>query len=1070
MRHLLAGMVLCFLATTGLASENAVWWEGESAAKNDFNQTEWLSKLSRPTRLSNEKWLTCHIKEGAATDKKEFTATYEIDVPADSEYTFWVREFYRRFASPWQFRFDDGEWKKSTKNHPTKNIVDLEKERSLVWCEYGKFKLTKGKHTFEIKVLPREKNKGFCSAFDCFLLTDTPFKPNGWSKPQVLSKYGYIGTYAWLEGEKATSNFTNKTEEIPEESRTLSNKKWLICSLGTDSDQENVFTAKWKFKLPSSAAYHIWMRELNKKQASPFEYRFNGSKKWKKAPSNLPVMDEMSLNDTTSVCWVNYKLAYLNEGENTLEIRLSDKNRLGQIKAAIDCICISLEPFHPQGKLKPDSKITPPDGYFAFLPNATSPPSQGKSAFDIRRLNEKRSGTNGFCSVDAKGMVFKNGVRTKFWGVDAYLPMTASNSNVDRYVEKMASLGVNLIRVNGSLCSPETGEFGTCDKYLLDKLFYFVATCKRNGIYVALANYSPSDYVFAKDSDFAGYDKAGTHPYSLIYINSKYRRLYKKWAKFLKKRNPYTRLKLCDDPTVIWFEIQNNDSLFGANFNKIPAAQQRAFAKKFDKWLVKRHGDRRSILHAWNMPQKYHPVVDADGLRTNKPSFVLLPPSVFKKSILENPATDFMNKRKIEQVLFLMKLKREIDDEITSYLRNTCKFKGIICSGGSLTSAPKVLGPIENMLNSKGGLVARTAYYNPDTQGDQKTFLPGTAFRDRSALKNPLSSPVIFPDFPGKSTVETIAGWPLPNKYRAEAVPLMAAYLSLHGAGAILWFDNKSPDWVSRLSQNSVFCPAIAGSFPGYALMFRRGDVSKGADVATLRFTKKSLSKLDGAPIDYSYKVGKMKKSDLKSPKGEINPSACLVGRVNYIFDKKRTGSKINSKLISKNINKKKGVIKSSTGELTLNYKKGFLQINTPRSQAVVGFFPKKKRVGLADVSISLDNKYGNVLVTSLDDKTIAESGHILIQSFSEEINNNWKIERIVGDPYKKVKDVGDAPVVVKIISGSVILKGKNKAEWNAYKLDINGFRIGELQFSRSTKLKIKLPPDTFYVELQKKK
>jgi hypothetical protein len=920
MRHFITGTVLCFLAITGQANGNAVWWEGEAATKNDFTTTEWLSKISIPTKLSNEKWLTCHIKEGVSTDKKEFNVTYEINLPADSKYTFWVREFDRRFASPWKFRFDNGDWKKSERKHPTQNITDLEKERYLVWCNYGEFQLTKGSHTLEIKVLPRAKNKGYCTAFDCFLLTDTPFKPNGWRKPQILSKYGYIGTHVWLEGEKAKNNFTNKTRDIPETSRTLSNEKWLVCSVGADSDLDNEFRAKWKFKLPLSAPYHIWMRELLKNQASPFEYRLNGAKKWKKAPTTMPIMDEMSINDKSSVCWVNYKLAYLNEGENTLEIRISGKNRQGNIKAAIDCICISLEPFHPQGKLKPDAKIKTPNGYFAFTPNAPSPTQQAKSPLDLRRLNEKQSGSNGFCSVDAKGMIFKNGKRIRFWGVDAYLPMTASKTNVDQYVKKIASLGVNIIRVNGSLCSPETKRFGTCDKYLLDKLFYFIAACKRNGIYVALANYSPSDYIFAKDSDYAGYDKSGTHPYSLIYISSRYRKLYKKWARFLKKRNPYTHLKLCDDPTIIWFELQNNDSLFGANFDKIPKAQKRALAKKYDKWLLNRHGDRRSILHTWNIPQKYHPVVDADGLRTNNPRFVLLSPSTFTKPILQNPNTDFMNKRKKEQILFLMKLKRDVDEELTNYLRKNCKFKGIICPGGSLTLSPEILGPVENMLNSEGGLVARTAYYAPDIQGDQKSFLPGTSFKDRSALKNPLSSPIIFPDFPGKATIETIAGWPLPNKYRAEAVPLMAAYLSLHGTGAVLWFDNQSPDWVSRLRQNSVFCPAIAGSFPGYALMFRRGDVSKGAAVATLCFTKKSLSNLSGAPLDYSNKIGSMKKRDLKSPKGEINPSACLVGRVNYIFDKKRTSSTIHSKLIKKHVNKKKGLIKSSTGELTLNF------------------------------------------------------------------------------------------------------------------------------------------------------
>ena len=1071
MRNITTAIVFFSMVTIKLFAGNAVWWEAENTTNNDFTTTEWLTNLPSTTKLSNQKWLTCHVKEEAPSAKNEFTATYEINVPADSEYSFWAREFYRRMASPWKFRFDDGKWVTSPKDHPINDMTDLKKERSLVWCEYGKFKLTKGKHKLEIKVLPRGGNKGFLAAFDCFLLTDVRFKPNEWRKPQVLAQYGFIGTYAWLEGEKASSDFKNKTGGIPDSSKELSNGEWLVCSLSADSEIDDAFTAKWRFTLPLSGPYHIWMRELSKKIESPFEYRFNGSKNWRKTPADIPVIDKIPINNDLSVCWVNYKMAYLNEGKNTLEIRVSEKNRIGTLKLAIDCICISLEPFHPQGKLKPDSEITPPKGYFVFSPNTVSIPKNEKSVLSMRRLNETKSGSHGFCSVDAKGLLFKDGTRPRFWGVNCYDPMTASRENVNAHVAKLASLGVNIIRVNGPLCSPETREFGACDKYLLNKLFYFISVCKKNGIYVALANYTPADYVFAKDSGYDGYDKTGTHPYGLIYISAKYRKKYTRWARLLRKHNPYTHIRLCDDPTILWFEIQNNDSLFSENFNKIPEAQRNVIEKQYDTWLLKRHGDRRSVLHAWNIPQKYHPVLDSDGLRTNHPRFGLLPPATFKKHVTVNASTDFMNKRKAEQIIFLMELKSNVDDELTTYLRNKCNFKGIICLGGSSTSAPKILGPAENFLNSKGGLIARTAYYAPDIQGAQTSLMRGTAFRNRTALKNPLSSPLIFPNFPGKTTIEMITAWPLPNEYRAEAVPLMSAYLSLHGAGAVLWYDNKSPDWVSRLRKNSVFCPAIAGAFPGYALMFRRGDLAQGATVAMRRFTKKSLSKLTGAPLDYSDKIGPMTKADLKSPKGEINPSACLVGKVDYIFGGKGARSSTKTRLLSKNINKKKGYIRSSTGELIFNYKKGYLKVNTPRSQAFVGFFPKKKSIHLKDTIFAINNKYGNILVTSLDDASIATSKHILIQFFSEEKNYGWELEeKIVGEPYRQIKSVGDAPVLSEIISGTVTLKGKNSSQWDAYKLNLQGYRAGLIHIAGRSNLRINLPSDTFYIELRKKK
>jgi hypothetical protein len=212
-----------------------------------------------------------------------------------------------------------------------------------------------------------------------------------------------------------------------------------------------------------------------------------------------------------------------------------------------------------------------------------------------------------------------------------------------------------------------------------------------------------------------------------------------------------------------------------------------------------------------------------------------------------------------------------------------------------------------------------------------------------------------------------------------------------------------------------------------------------------------------------------MTKSDLKSPKDSINPSACLVGRVNYIFEGKGAESSVKTKLLSRNINRKKGYIRSSTGELLFNYKKGYLKINTPRSQAFIGFFPKKKSVHLKDAVFHIANRYGNILVTSLDDAPISTSKHLLVQYFSEEKNNNWEIEKIVGDPYVLIKNTGDAPIIVKKVVGTVLLRGKNRENWKAYKVNINGFRTTELPLdSRSSQLKLQLPSDSFYVELRK--
>ena len=197
-----------FLYTMVMNAGNALWWEGESSVKNDFVKSKWLDTDIRQTRLSNMNWLSCYVKKDNPDKKKIYIAEYEINVPENSDYTFWVRELYRKNASPWKFRFDDGKWTQVTKKHAhiEGSITNLGRDRSIVWCKYGTFKLSKGKHKFEIQISERSQ-EDFQAGFDSFLLTDVPFTPEGWQKPQVLAKYGYIGTFFWLEGEDAKKKY-----------------------------------------------------------------------------------------------------------------------------------------------------------------------------------------------------------------------------------------------------------------------------------------------------------------------------------------------------------------------------------------------------------------------------------------------------------------------------------------------------------------------------------------------------------------------------------------------------------------------------------------------------------------------------------------------------------------------------------------------------------------------------------------------------------------------------------------------------------------------------------------------
>lgn len=1063
--------VLTMLVSCALFAGDAVWWEGESAKKNDFVKSDWLDKTIRKTKLSKMDWLSCFVKSDAADKKETYTAEYAINVPADSEYTFWAREFYRRNASPWKFRFDDGKWVEVTKEHPhiRGSIADLGRDRSVVWCKYGKFKLAAGPHKFEIQISEREK-KGFQAGFDSFLLTDVPFQPDGWHKPKVISKYEYIGTFFWLEGESAESNFTNKGGQIPEKSQRLSKDKWLVCNAASGEDPGEGFTAKWRFSSQVSSSMNFWVREFRKKDESSFLYRINEGK-WKQALPSKAAFDLVDLSEEAAVCWVNYKKMYVQEGENTIEFKIDGENKNGEIKLAVDCLMLSLEPYVPQGKLRPDTIVKPPAGWFVFRPHQDPLARKNPAVLDLSKLNESKTGTHGFLKVDEKGMVFEDGTRPHFWGVNVYNPIMMDDDSVVYFVRQLAKFGVNLIRINGSLCNLEKKKFGPVDQDLFDRLCFFLATCRKEGVYVALANYDPADYIIKPNDGYAGYSasEANKHPYALLYIDEKYRGVYKNWAKFLKQTNKYNKLKLYRDPTIAWFEIHSGKGILEDGLKKLPKVQKDKLERIYNKWLIKRYGDLPYTLRSWSTPKKYHPVIEEDG-RKGARCFRLLPFDSFKHSVLTNDAKDHFNKRKMDQMRFIADFSNGVNKELIKFLRDDCRFKGVISVGNASTSAPFILNGLDAYMKSTGDIVAHNKFIKPFRPLDLNAILkPGSFVKSRSVLRNPFISPVVKPNYKGKANVTTEVSWMVPNNYRGEAVPFVAAYSSLHGYNPYLWYQADDNSWLSRLSRFAIQSPATMGMFPGYALMFRRGDVKEGQGIISQTLNFDDVCNLKGDGINLNGLAKQTRLRTITNSKNQINPFSFLVGKVECQISRKDQSFVLEKVKVDKYFDAKKSTVQSSTKQLDLNYKLGQLTINTPKAQAFIGFTRRNITKKLKNVTISMQNSYGNILVISLDNQPLANSKHILIQSFSRENNNGWKTEKVPKEHYSRLVNVGDSPLIVEDIAGSVTFQGKNSKGWEVWELDPNGYRLQELAPADDKTLAVDLPTNTLYVELKKK-
>jgi len=163
-----------------------VWWEGEHFATSTFPKNAPFAPRNlggNAKLLSNGDWLNANGPTGIQPP----TATWKITVPADGEYAFWVRKFWKH--GPFKWRFDSmpaGEWRECGPDAALADDTPLAKFVNANWVSLGAVTLPKGQRTFQVELI-LGTGKDWGAGFDCFLLTRGPFTPNGATKPGVKS-------------------------------------------------------------------------------------------------------------------------------------------------------------------------------------------------------------------------------------------------------------------------------------------------------------------------------------------------------------------------------------------------------------------------------------------------------------------------------------------------------------------------------------------------------------------------------------------------------------------------------------------------------------------------------------------------------------------------------------------------------------------------------------------------------------------------------------------------------------------------------------------------------------------
>ncbi len=708
--------------------------------------------------------------------------------------------------------------------------------------------------------------------------------------------------------------------------------------------------------------------------------------------------------------------------------------------------------------------------------------------FDLRSLNEKIAGESGFVTVSKDGDFLDGaGTSIRFWGINTNvqdpLPQYSSHpkKDLERHARFLAKRGVNMVRWHGA-DFPKGGPKGELsndparvNEPYMDHLFQLVAAMKKEGIYTTVSPYWAASMRIPKAWGLDGPDKQDAH--GLLFFNPTLQEIYKGWLKTLfTTKNPHTGLALKDDPAVAVIQIQNEDSLLFWTFQGISGPQKELLGGQYAAWAVKKYGSWVKAFAAWANAKA--PGDDAAAKRLGFYGPWDMTRAAPKWEVGKAA-------RLADQLEFLTETMRAFNQSVIDFLRNDLGCKQVVNCGNWRSADTFLLDDAERYSYSPGEVVGVNRYFSPQHLGVNRGWAvtAGDTYESASVLKHPRELPVNLKQVRGKAMILPESAWVTPNEFQAEGAFLAAAYQSLSGVDCFYWFATTATEWMPPTSANGfnketlgkwvVATPTQLGQFPAAAYLFRKGLVAKGKPAVTEfrppadLWARKPPRVAEDPGYDPNRDFGVVPK---KSEVTDINPLAFYVGPVEVVYEGKAADTVDDS---AKYIDRHTKIVKSNTGELSLDWGKHVATIDAPAAKGVCGFL---KEAGgeftMPGLRIVSDNEYAAILAVSLDGKPIAASGKVLLQVGTKARPKGWKQIAEPAPPKDneppldgpQVTSVGSSPWMVDATKATVTFT--SLALSKATLLDANFNPVGPVKSKKSAEgpLEVTLPPDAMYV------
>lgn len=615
------------------------------------------------------------------------------------------------------------------------------------------------------------------------------------------------------------------------------------------------------------------------------------------------------------------------------------------------------------------------------------------------------AGRHGFLKNSPDGhFAWGDGTRARFWGINvSSTRLDIPPRQIDEVVATFARAGMNMVRLeaidnrNCLLGKPEAPDSLHFDRHYLDCLDRWMDSLRRHGIYYYLdlldfRTFKKGDGVLNTET----FDR-GARPYALY--DARLIALQKDYAtKLLTHRNPYSKLRIVDDPAFALVEICNEHGffLYPEKLESLVEPYASDLIGRWNDWLLTRYGDRAHLQGAWGIAEGQPVLREEEDPEQKSVALPLLASYLADRSGPDATAARRAPTRQRDGVEFLSSIQRAYFKEMRDHLRSI----GVRIPVTAVVSSD--VAPDVASVAQECDFTSENWYgegINGDPQAPELLF-----YGNRNSVRTddvggfaPYTAALRWNNKP-VVVREWASTWP--NKYRSVSEPEALAYSSLQDFDAVLLFGyqtNRAPNGAEADALNDFAFqndPLVWGlhALAGQAFLTRA--IQPARHTVTLAYPTSRQFVWPNKATDLRRIAWTSRMNSIFSDASWGPLSAVPTGTsrdVQGLRDVLDRLGKLNAPASAENLIS--GTWRSDTGQIARFTRQGRLEIRTPRLSIIAGDLSPTTTYDMGLFKISTPTHFGAIMAYAVDRQPLRKSRHIVVKMVSRASNSGEQFE-----------------------------------------------------------------------------